>query len=172
VRAGELVNIKLDDVEMEENRIRIHTLKGGDVRYVYFPDALKIELRDWIDTQREAICQPKENYLFLSANAETKGQQLSRYRPNRIVKQAADRAGINEVIYEDAAGREHYRITSHILRHTFAHRMLYGDSDMDLNTLSALLGHSTTAETAETYLHPSEEMIKQEYDKASGDLSI
>jgi integrase/recombinase XerD len=168
VRAGELVLIKVSDVELGENRIWVNTLKGGDDRYVYFPNSLKIELNDWISNQRDAVCQPETEHLFTNRN----GNKMSRTRPNRVVRSAAEEAGINEVLYEDAAGRKHYKITSHVLRHTFAHNMLYGDSDMDLKTLSNLLGHSTTEETAETYLHPSEEAIRSKYENASRNLPI
>jgi integrase/recombinase XerD len=173
VRAGELVNIKLSNLELEKSRIWIKTLKDGDDRYVYFPDKLKLELRDWVENQREALCQPNEDYLFITDN----GNQLHRSRVNKIVKNAAKQAGINEVLYEDAMGRKKWKITSHICRHTFAHNMLYSDDgekmeEMDLKTLSKLLGHTTVDETAETYLHPSEEAIRSKFEQVENNLPV
>lgn len=61
------------------------------------------------------------------------------------MKNAADNAGIQETLYEDEAGKNQYKVTSHTLRHSFA--MHYLKNGGSLEGLSKLLAHSSVTTT-------------------------
>jgi integrase/recombinase XerD len=70
-----------------------------------------------------------------------------------IVRQAAQNAGINERLYEDAAGNNRWKITPHSLRHSCATDMI--NNGADIYRVSKYLGHSSVKVTEETYVHES-----------------
>ena len=161
VRASEMANIKLDDVYRDERRIHIYTSKttGDDENYtrnVYWQPSLDYLMDEWIDIKRETYSTAAtSDYLFLSMHSET-------IEPNylsRIVKEAAQRAGENEVMYEDAAGRKRWLVTAHTLRHSFA-TYCANVTEMPLHILSELLGHRKI-DTTLKYVSKDEETIKR-----------
>jgi integrase/recombinase XerD len=147
IRADELRHIRLQDIDRDERAIRIENAKSeGDYRTVFYND-LNPELGDWLDRGRRAGMRPanESDYLLLTNRSE----QLSRNRPNRIVKAAADNAGIQETIYTDQQDGERKRITTHSLRHGFARYCVV--DGMDISLLKELMGHDNI-ETTKTYL--------------------
>lgn len=146
IRAEELRNIRIQDVDREERAIRIEDAKSEKFRTVYYND-LDPELSDWLDRGRRAGMRPAdESDYFLLTN---RSEQLSRNRPNRIVKAAAENAGIQETIYTDQQDGERKRITTHSLRHGFARYCV--KNGMDISLLQGLMGHENI-ETTKTYL--------------------
>ena len=67
----------------------------------------------------------------------------------------------------ERAGLNHLKL--HGIRHSVATLLIEGN--VDLKSVSLLLGHSTEGFTARTYIHPSQSMKKNAMDKIS-DLLI
>jgi integrase/recombinase XerD len=88
---------------------------------------------------------------------------------NDIVKQAAENAGIQEVLYKDSAGRRHFKITSHTLRHSFAMHWLENGGSME--GLSKNLAHSSVT-TTEIYGEILDERASEEYEKFAPDIDF
>ena len=170
VRAVELCDMKVEDVDLKNREITVNTAKKDGTRPVFFPAKLEIEMREWIDRKREAVLQPDHDYLF----GTMKGNQMDRQAVNRVVKKSARNAGINEVLYVDKNGGRRWKITSHVLRHTFADRMLYPENPedaVDLKTLAEIMGNSPE-ELADTYLSPRKEELRKKYRNTSRNLPI
>jgi len=155
VRRGELAKIKLDDVDREKREIRIRADKTDSWRTVYYQPSLDFLLNQWIEAGFRDSMYPSE-YLFPSDRSE----HISDVRLNECIQKAADRAGIQEVLYEDASGSKRYRVTAHALRH--GHGVEALKSGLDTKFIQEHMGHEKI-ETTEKYLRVIDEDVKQAY---------
>jgi integrase/recombinase XerD len=146
IREKELRNIRIRDLDRDERSIKIEGAKSGNIRTVYYND-LDMLLTAWLDGGRRASMRPANDspYLFITNRSE----QLARSRPNKVVKQAAENAGIQETLYQDSSGKERKRITCHALRHGFARACV--KDGMDISFLKELMGHENL-DTTKIYL--------------------
>jgi len=142
LRASELCDIKLEDLDFDTKLIRVTHGKGNKSRIVPFLGAVSNAVRDWINA-REALNRKKVEglrYLFISRS----GKKLHREDIWRIIRKRGTAASISRS-----------RLFPHILRHSFAtHLISHG---MDLRTLQEMLGHSSII-TTQQYLHFDQEM--------------
>lgn len=143
IRVGELVNIKINDINLYDRTIKILG-KGRKERIVvygsYCQDALEIYLNDG----RRELEKGKNEYLFLNKN----GNKLSARYIRKIIDDTVRNCEID------------YHISPHTLRHTFATDML--NNGADLMTVKELLGHSSINTTG-IYTHISNEQLKKVY---------
>lgn len=134
LRRFELLNIKLEDVDLDRRMLHIREGKGKKDRYVPLGENLVIGLQKYLEAERPVT------WLFNGKNANGELQQFSETGVQWIVREATKRSGI----------RKH--VTSHILRHTYATHLL--EMGLDIMTLKDLLGH-TDIQTTLIYLHVS-----------------
>lgn len=159
-RRNEVRDIRLDDIDREKRRVTLEDDKTGKSRRVAYTD-LSPELGAWLGKYRGGYKTAVESpYLFVTESSE----QLSSSAVTRIVAESAERAGIQDVMYTDAAGRERRRVTAHTLRHTFAVRALQSDG-VTLRHLQQLMGHDNIEQT-ETYLEIGDDEAANAYQDA------
>lgn len=128
LRRGELINLRLKDIDGKRMVISIRNAKGGCDRQTLLSARLLDNLRRYYKEWR-----PKE-LLFEGQHGKTySGTSIL-----LIVKKAAQRAGIPR------------RVTPHMLRHSFATHLL--EDGVDLRYIQSLLGHKST-KTTEIYTH-------------------
>jgi len=132
LRRFELLNIKLQDVDLDRKMLHIREGKGRKDRYVPIGGILARGLKVYIESERP--------YKWLINGKDNKGQlqQFSETGVQWIIKQASKKAGIKK------------HVTSHVLRHTYATHLL--EMGLDIMTLKELLGHSDIRTTL-VYLH-------------------
>lgn len=130
LRRSELLNLTPKDINSETMSVRIMG-KGKKCRYSLLSPKLLEELRLYFREYR-----PKK-WLF---EGETPGVQYSASALVKVLKEAAQRAGIK------------HRVHVHMLRHSFATHLL--EQGTDLHTIQELLGHNDIKTTA-IYLHTS-----------------
>ena len=175
VRRQELADIKLENIDLKERRIEIYSQKQDSQysaddpwRPVWYGKSIDMLMDQWIRVDREGYATSGSPYLFVG----TQTDRLSGYRINEIVKESAENAGIQKIMYTDAfideengvTGRKKYLITSHTLRHSFAKACMTPDDTgarIDVKSLAELMGHSDSSVTAEKYLHFAEDDIKE-----------
>ncbi|WP_276894166.1 site-specific tyrosine recombinase XerD [Hallella bergensis] len=134
LRVSELTNLKLSDLFLEEQFIRVMG-KGNKERLVPISDRAIEELGYWFDDRRQMIIKPgEEDYVFLNR----RGHHLTRTMILIMIKRQAEAAGIKKTI------------SPHTLRHSFATALLRGGAD--LRVIQDLLGHSNIG-TTEMYTH-------------------
>ncbi|MCP5006129.1 MAG: tyrosine-type recombinase/integrase, partial [Planctomycetes bacterium] len=125
VRKGELINLKLEDVDYDDGILRIEQGKGKKDRIVPIGRIACRYLENYIKSVRpEFIKDPYNNYLFLSL----KGNRLSRNTTWELIKKYAKQARIKKNVHP------------HTFRHSCATSMLKNKAD--IRSIQELLGHS------------------------------
>lgn len=145
IRVGELVNIKIKDIDFKEESIKVFG-KEAKERIVYFGKPCKDKLIKYLSIRNELV---KGNNEYLLINK--RGNKLS----DRSVR----------TIFEDVIKKNNLKITfsPHTLRHTYATHML--NEGMDVRSVQELLGHASIATTG-IYTHVSNEHLRSVYLKA------
>ena len=128
LRLGELINVKIKDIDPKRKQIRIEQGKGKKDRYSLLSTRLLELLRKYYKEYK-----PNE-YLFEGS----KGGQYSARSIQSIMKAAAKKAGIKK------------KVGVHTLRHTFATHLL--ENGTDIRYIQSLLGHESS-KTTEIYTH-------------------
>jgi site-specific recombinase XerD len=131
LRIGEVVNIKIADIDGVKKQLHIRQAKGAKDRIVPIPDETIMLLREYYKVYKPT------NYLFA-------GQIHSQYSERSIqqtFKAACKRAGIRKYV------------TVHSLRHSRATHLV--DNGVDMSLIQKFLGHSNIKTTVDFYLHTS-----------------
>ncbi len=123
LRLGEVIELKVKDIDSKRMVIRITTAKGKKDRYVMLSNKLLSLLRDYYKEYR-----PKD-YLFEGQ----KGDKYSARSIQAILKQALKKAKVTK------------KASVHTLRHSFATHLL--ESGTDIRIIQQLLGHNSIKTT-------------------------
>ncbi|KGF52116.1 site-specific tyrosine recombinase/integron integrase [Prevotella melaninogenica] len=143
LRVSELTNLKLSNLYVEEQYIRVMG-KGSKERLVPISPRALDELNYWFSDRNVMKIKPgEEDYVFLNR----RGQHLTRTMILIMIKRYAVEAGIKKTI------------SPHTLRHSFATSLLEGGAD--LRAIQAMLGHESIG-TTEIYTHIDTSTLRQE----------
>lgn len=168
-RVGELVRIRLDDVDLEEGTVTYRTLKKDDVewRTLQFGFGVKALMNKWLNEgYRDRFKSANDSpYVFVSRRAP----KISESGYNEKVKEAAQKAGIQKPTRVDSNGKQEWKVRSHVLRHTYAESMVR--NGCDISRLADLMGHESI-ETTRKYLDHDEEALRQAQREFSPDFSV
>lgn len=143
LRVSELVNLKLTDLYLTEQYVRVFG-KGSKERLVPISPRAIRELELWFMDRNQMVIKPgEEDYVFLNR----RGTHLTRVMILIMIKRQAEVAGIAKTI------------SPHTLRHSFATALLEGGAD--LRAIQALLGHESIG-TTEIYTHIDMSTLRQQ----------
>ncbi len=135
IRNQELRNLRVGDIDLESELVRVHRGKGGKDRVVPLSGIACRLLETYLAAIRPQIVKHRPSeWLFVS----WRGGQLDRSNTSKIVVQRAKEAGIKK------------HVTCHIWRHTCATHLLQNRAN--LRHVQEMLGHKSLA-TTERYLH-------------------
>lgn len=145
LRVSELVNLKLNDIDLDSDLIR--TLgKGSKERIIPIGDYSIYYLKKYILEYRKELLKTNTDYIFLNNH----GKKLSRQSFYKLVKELAIKKNIKT------------EFSPHTLRHSFATHLL--DRCADIVSIKEMLGHSSLS-TTQIYTHISNQKLKDEYTK-------
>ncbi|MCL3782691.1 integrase [Prolixibacteraceae bacterium JC049] len=130
LRRGELINLKVNDIDSKRGLIKITGAKGKKDRYSIVSAKLIEQLRLYYKEYKPQL------WLFEGP----KGAQYSPTSLYKILKRSTQLAGIKK------------RVHLHMLRHSFATHLL--DQGTNLRLIQDLLGHESI-KTTEIYTHVS-----------------
>lgn len=144
LRISELLNLKLNDVDLKNSYVRVLG-KGRKERIIPIGEIAINYLKLYINEYRPILLKNKINdYIFIS-NACTK---MTRQGFFKIIKKECQKKNINK------------EISPHTIRHSFAtHLLAHG---ADLRIIQDLLGHEDIS-TTQIYTHVVNQKLKQDY---------
>lgn len=135
LRVGEVVRLKIADIDSQRKLIYLKSAKGKKDRYTILSDVALATLRKYYKEYK-----PKE-YLFEGAEGR---RHIAERSVQNVFERTIKTAGIRK------------QATVHSLRHSFATHLL--ESGTDLRYIQELLGHSSS-KTTEIYTHVSKKSL-------------
>jgi integrase/recombinase XerD len=145
MRIGELLDTRVSDINLRENRIEVYEASKNHVgRVVYLSDDARCALKVWLKKRDPH----KENLFYGPGRNKTLSYEAARMMFRRHI---------------DKVGLTHKGYTLHCLRHTFASELL--NAGMRLECVQQLLGHSSI-EMTRRYARLTDNTRKEEYFRA------
>ncbi|HCA27076.1 MAG TPA: hypothetical protein DEP05_05465 [Betaproteobacteria bacterium] len=138
-RVGELSQIQISDVDLDEGSIKIKG-KGNRERQVFLPDESICALILAYNKARMEF-SPSTTTLLIN----TRGNPVSTQLVRLLVRRAGERAKLAR------------RVTPHMLRHSAATHLL--SAGVDIRHVQRLLGHQSIV-TTQIYTHVSDTQLK------------
>jgi len=146
LRVSELVNLKLQDINLEAGFVRVFG-KGSKERVVPIGLPAKSRIEAYIETARKAALKNQPSpYLFIARA----GKPITRQGFWKLLRRYATKARI------------HKKISPHSLRHSFATHLLEGGAD--LRAVQVMLGHVDIS-TTQIYTHVTRKHLKELHQK-------
>ncbi len=135
LRVSELINLQISNLHFDIGFVKI-TGKGNKQRWVPAGTQVVSQINNYLTNIRVHLDIKKgnEDFVFLNRN----GKKLTRVMIFYIVKQLAEKAGINKTV------------SPHTFRHSFATHLVEGGAD--LRAVQDMLGHESIT-TTEIYTH-------------------
>ncbi|MAG91237.1 integrase [Candidatus Woesearchaeota archaeon] len=136
LRVSECVSLKIDDLDLKEKMGKIRHGKGNKERHIILSSNLIGHFNDYLSTKKD-----KSQFIF-----SVKGRPISVRQAQKVVKGAAEKAGIKK------------RVFCHALRSSFATHLL--EAGTDIRVIQELLGHSDLS-TTQIYTKVSTQQLKK-----------
>lgn len=147
LRVSELVNLKLQDIDLNNCLIRIIG-KGNKERIIPVGDYALEATKLYLNLYRDSFLKGKVNdYLFVTSQ----NKPMTRQQFFKIIKKLALELNIKT------------DFSPHTLRHSFATHLL--DNGADLRSIQEFLGH-TSISTTQVYTYVSKEKIREKYNES------
>jgi len=134
LRAGEVVRLRVGDIDSAQRIIRVVQSKGRKDRHVMLPDDVLVILRQWWCERYcryDADIPLQHRWLFPGRRSN---KPLTTRQFSRLFHETVAAAGIKKPV------------TLHTLRHSFATHLL--EQGVDIRKIQALLGHDKLETTA------------------------
>ena len=137
MRLSELEDLQLEDLDLEGMQVIIRNAKGLKDRIVYLTESVVEAIQDYLTVRGPALT----DHLFIYRH-----KFLSKDLVRSRLRNAGKRLG--------------FKVTPHMLRHTFATQLVNGGAD--IVTIQRLLGHKRL-HTTMTYAHVHDETVADDY---------
>jgi len=136
LRVSEAVSMKIDELDLAERMGIVRAGKGKKDRNIILSESLVNDLKRYLGNRKD-----ENPYVF-----NVKDRHIVIRQAQRIVKEAANRAGIKK------------RVFCHALRSSFATHLL--EAGTDIRIIQELLGHSDLS-TTQRYTKVSREQLRK-----------
>lgn len=141
VRASELINIEISNIDFLTSHLIIRNGKGGKMREIPIKGELLALIKEYLDTERKQQKFKESPFLFISERSK----KMDRDTTNKVLKRI---------------GRDlKIKMFPHKFRHTFATLLI--QKGVNITTVSSILGHSNIQTTVLFYVNTSREEKQQ-----------
>ena len=147
IRASELIDMKLDDLNMSMGFVKC-TGEHSKARIIPIGRPARHALEDYVYDARPVLLKKSTNEKLFVNYA---GESMTRQGLWKILKEYGEEAGLK------------IRLTPQVLRNSFAVHMLQNGAD--IKSIQELMGHEDIAAT-QAYLAVTKNRIKDVYDRA------
>lgn len=153
VRVSELVSIKISQLEIDINTLKFKSEeiilkgKGSKERVVLLSKKAISAIEDYLQIRENYIDQMNNKSQYFLFPSRSKEGHMTRQNFANSLKKLAVNAGLDPT-----------KISPHVLRHSFATKLL--DSGADLRVVQELLGHSDIS-TTQIYTHVNKTKLKK-----------
>ncbi|MFH1297375.1 MAG: tyrosine-type recombinase/integrase [Bacteroidota bacterium] len=137
LRRGELLNLKLTDIDSDRGLLKINNAKGKKDRVVPISEKMIKELREYYQQDRPRI------WLF---EGRSVGNQYNPRSLEQVLEKSVNLAKIKK------------SVTLHWLRHSYATHL--HEAGVDIRFIQVLLGHKSS-KTTEIYTHVSQKSLQR-----------
>lgn len=143
LRASEVQNITMDDIVLENKRIKV-SRKGGKSIVLDLTKQASGALESYLNIRNERFGPKSDQTSLFLTNQQAPGQTMTKRAIQNMIEK-----------YAEAFGKP--LLTAHSMRHSFATRHYAKHEDID--TLKEIMGHSET-ETTMVYTHVLTNRVK------------
>jgi len=143
LRVSELCNLKIKDLDFNRSLLIVRGGKGAKDRVVPIPQGVMEQIKAYLDGRDD-----DSEYLFVEDRRKEKGK-ISPKTVWYLIKKYGERAG--------------FKVTPHMLRHSFATHML--ENGVDIRAIQEFLGHSSLS-TTQIYTRVTVEHLRKAQEKA------
>jgi len=155
VRASELVAVTIDAIDFDNRLMTVPDLKKEDkeaTRTVHYGGICDQSLSAWMTDRKKFQClkDADEDWLFCSR----KTAPMYSERVTDAVQDAAQNAGIQQTIGQDARGSDIKYINAHSIRHGHG---TYAADRVGIHRVKEQLGHASVEMTESTYVTPDDD---------------
>lgn len=166
LRIGEVLSLFIEDFVFDhKNGHRIRLVDRGELengaklktgeREIYVSQALMDLYDDYLYEVLDEL-DLDTNFVFVKLRGNKIGQAMNYQDVSALFKRISKKTGIN--------------VHPHLLRHT--HATMYYKQTKDIKQVQERLGHSQIQTTMNLYLHPSDEEIRENWEKAQHAFNI
>uniref|UniRef100_A0A7U3YGE8 Integrase family protein n=1 Tax=Geobacillus sp. (strain Y4.1MC1) TaxID=581103 RepID=A0A7U3YGE8_GEOS0 len=166
LRIGEALSLFIEDFIFDhKNGHRIRLVNRGELengaklktgeREIYVSQALMNLLDDYLYEVVDEL-DLDTNFVFVKLRGKNIGQPMTYSDVEALFKRLRKKTGIH--------------VHPHLLRHT--HATMYYQQTKDIKQVQERLGHSQIQTTMNLYLHPSDEEIRENWEKAQHAFDI
>ena len=149
LRVSEVVALMPSDIDLDRGMLRVNRGKGAKDRVIPVDGETLGWLRAWAERRKRLGLNARSPFFCSKRN---RGKPLTPRYVQWLVARLAEAAGIEK------------KVTPHVLRHTYATRMLR--RGLDLREVQELLGHSNVA-TTQIYTHVDPEALRRKIQEHS-----
>jgi integrase/recombinase XerD len=142
LRVSELINLKVQDVQLEAGFVRVMG-KGSKERIVPIGQYAREKVLFYLEHARGRMVKERPSHCLFVARA---GRPLTRQGFWKLLRRYARAAGLYK------------KVTPHSLRHSFASHLLEGGAD--LRAVQVMLGHADIS-TTQIYTHVASDRLKE-----------
>jgi integrase len=165
LRVGEVVRIKLDDIDFMHRKLRIDTEKARTGDLMYMHNKVHFLLKEWVRIHQNSILKCN-GYLFFSD--KRKEQHISKDWLRKKFRETAKTADLVQwyCLADDNKKRKLYRLSTHSLRHYFITKV-YKQSKNPLH--AQRLARHRAFKSTERYIRTEQEDIDTTIKAAFGE---
>ncbi len=137
VRVGELCDLRIGDLDLENGMLTVRDGKGGKFRKVPLGDKTLALIKLWLECRDEYM---DESFLFTTERAD----HITERAVQHLTKRLSELSGVE--------------FSPHTLRHTYCKRL--ADNTGQIEVVAELAGHSDI-NTTRVYVKPGKEELKK-----------